>query len=53
MVLAPGARVTLKRHHAMLLITTRVYRDGGHAVEIIANGVSLALAEFELVGVEE
>lgn len=52
MVLAPGARVTLNRHHAMRPITTRVYRDGGHAVEIIANGVSLGLAAFELVGVE-
>lgn len=45
------ARVTLKRRHPMRAITTRVYYNGAHCVEVVANGVSLGAADFDLIGV--
>lgn len=50
LTLVPGAAVRLVRRHAMRPITTRVYRDGTHRVEILVNGASLGSAAFELVG---
>ncbi len=50
LTLAPGAPVTLTRRHPMRPITTRVYYDGPHRLEIVANGASLAIAAFALTG---
>jgi 3-methyladenine DNA glycosylase AlkC len=50
LTLAPGAAVRLTRRHPMRPITTRVYHDGPHRVEIVANGAILGGAEFALVG---
>ena len=36
------------RKHAFKKITTRVYYPGGHAVEVMVNGVSMGISEFEL-----
>jgi hypothetical protein len=48
--LEPGAPARLARRHPMRPITTRVYRDGTHRVEILANGTTLGGADFELTG---
>jgi 3-methyladenine DNA glycosylase AlkC len=48
--LDPGASVRLVRRHALRPITTRVYYDGAHRVEVVANGETLGGAEFALVG---
>jgi hypothetical protein len=45
-----GAIQSLTRRHPIRPITTRVYRNGTHRVEIVANGVLLGGADFELVG---
>jgi 3-methyladenine DNA glycosylase AlkC len=50
LTLVPGAAVRLARRHPMRPITTRVYRDGTHRVEILVNGQALGSAAFELVG---
>jgi 3-methyladenine DNA glycosylase AlkC len=47
--LAPGATLRAKRKHAIKSITTRVYYPGRHRLEILVNGVSLAIEDFELV----
>ena len=47
-VLKPGKRLVAKRRHAIRPISTRVYYPGTHRVEIIANGRSLAIKNFEL-----
>lgn len=46
-----GSRETYKltRHHAIKPITTRRYYPGLHRLEIIANGLSLGFADFDLV----
>jgi 3-methyladenine DNA glycosylase AlkC len=49
--LAPGQSVALARRHPMRPITTRVYHDGPHRLEIVANGASLGAADFTLTGV--
>jgi 3-methyladenine DNA glycosylase AlkC len=51
-VLALGAGETLRlaRRHPMRPVTTRRYYDGTHRVAVVANGVVLAEAEFELTG---
>jgi hypothetical protein len=38
------------RRHPIRRITTRVYHDGAHRVEIVVNGETLGGADFELVG---
>jgi hypothetical protein len=48
--MTPGAETVFARRHAMRPITTRVYRDGRHRIEIVANGVTLGGADFELTG---
>lgn len=48
--LRAGEAVTLARRHAMRPITTRVYYDGRHRVEIMANGRVLGGADFHLEG---
>ncbi len=45
-----GEILSLSRRHPIRPITTRVYRNGTHRVEIVANGVLLGGADFELVG---
>jgi 3-methyladenine DNA glycosylase AlkC len=47
--LAPGATIEATRKHPMRKITTRVYYPGKHRLEILANGVSLAIEDFELI----
>ena len=43
-----SSSLTVARKHAIKPITTRKYYPGTHALEIKVNGVSLAIAEFEL-----
>jgi len=43
-----SSTLTAARKHAIKPITTRKYYPGTHALEIKVNGVSLAMAEFEL-----
>lgn len=50
LTLGPGATLALSRRHPMRPITTRVYRDGEHRVEIMVNGRSLGAAAFRLEG---
>ena len=50
LTLAPGAPLRLTRRHPMRQITTRVYHDGPHRLEIVANGAVLGGADFALVG---
>lgn len=47
--LKAGAKLNVARRHAMRPITTRVYYPGTHRLEILANGKSLAEADFELL----
>ncbi len=47
--LVAGTTKTMKRKHAMKPISTRVYYAGKHNLEIIVNGESFGVAEFELV----
>ena len=46
-----GDTLKASKKHAIKPITTRVYYNGGHAVEIFVNGMSLGLQKFELEGV--
>ncbi|HMQ94212.1 MAG TPA: DNA alkylation repair protein [Amaricoccus sp.] len=48
--LAPGETLELARRHSIRRITTRVYHDGAHRLEILANGRALGEIGFELVG---
>ncbi len=50
LTLTPGVPQPLVRRHPMRPITTRVYHDGPHRLEIVANGASLGSAEFVLSG---
>lgn len=50
LTLTPGASLTLARRHPMRAITTRVYHDGPHRLEIVANGAPLGSADFTLTG---
>lgn len=47
--LAPGKTLSGTKKHAMKKISTRVYYPGAHKVEIMVNGVSVAIADFELL----
>ena len=51
--LRAGEGAQFRRRHPMRPITTRVYHDGGHRVEILVNGAVLGGADFELTGVAE
>jgi 3-methyladenine DNA glycosylase AlkC len=46
--LAPGAELEIKKAHVMKEISTRVYYPGAHRLEIMVNGVSVAIADFQL-----
>jgi 3-methyladenine DNA glycosylase AlkC len=50
LALEPGTALRLSRRHPMRPITTRVYRDGAHRVEIVVNGRALGAAAFRLEG---
>ncbi len=50
LTLAPGERLHLARRHPIRRITTRVYHDGAHRIELLANGRPLGSAEFVLAG---
>lgn len=43
-----GERVDVKKRHSLRPITTRVYREGKHQLEILVNGKVLGHAEFQL-----
>ena len=45
-----GEILRLTRRHPIRPITTRVYRNGTHRVEIVASGTVLGGVDFELVG---
>ena len=47
--LGPGERVSLQKRHSFRPVTTRRHYPGGHAVEVVANGGTLARKEFELL----
>lgn len=49
--LNPGAKINAAKKHPMKKITTRKYYNGKHKIEIIINGVSYGMQEFELYGV--
>ena len=46
--LSPGATVSIAKTHRIREITTRKYYSGRHALEILINGRSHAMAEFDL-----
>ena len=48
--LEKGKPLRLARRHPMRPITTRVYRDGPHRLEIVVNGTVVGAADFELIG---
>jgi len=47
--LEPGAILNGIKNHAIKKITTRAYYPGTHKVEIMVNGVSVAIADFQLI----
>ncbi len=49
--LNPKSPISATKRHAIKPITTRTYYNGTHAIEIIANGISLGRKNFELVNV--
>lgn len=46
-----GESIVLDKDHAIRAITTRRYYPGRHRVEVLVNGQSVAVEDFELVGV--
>ena len=46
--LSPGETVTISKTHAIRPITTRKYYAGTHAIELLVNGKSFGVVEFEL-----
>lgn len=48
--LKSGSNITASKKHPIKQITTRKYYNGLHKVEIIINGVSYGIQEFELHG---
>lgn len=53
LTLAPDTPTPLARRHPMRPITTRVYYDGLHRLEIVANGALLGGGDFTLAGARE
>ncbi len=47
-----GENLVLEKRHSIRKISTRRYYDGPHKVEVLINGESVAIADFELVGVD-
>ncbi len=47
--LEPGGVLNGTKNHAMKKITTRVYYPGAHKIEVMVNGVSVAMADFQLI----
>jgi len=47
--LEPGGVLNGIKNHAMKKITTRVYYPGAHKIEIVVNGTSVAMADFQLI----
>ena len=43
------ATLVAKRKHPMKKITTRVYYPGTHKLEILINGMSVGMVDFELI----
>ena len=43
------ATLVAKRRHPMKMITTRVYYPGTHKLEILINGTSVGVVDFELI----
>lgn len=50
--IAPDAETVVEKKHSFRVISTRRYYPGIHAIELMANGVSVGQAEFELVADE-
>jgi len=48
-VLAANNSLTFKKEHSIKKITTRVYYQGLHTVEIMVNGVSVGATDFQLL----
>lgn len=46
--LAPRDSMNIEKRHAIRKITTRTYHSGRHALEILINGASRGLVEFDL-----
>ncbi|MCF6235590.1 MAG: DNA alkylation repair protein [Gammaproteobacteria bacterium] len=46
--LHPEKTITVQKKHAIKKVTTRVYYPGEHRIEIMVNGVSQAITDFEL-----
>ena len=46
-----GERIVLDKDHAIRAISTRRYYPGLHRVEVLVNGKSLAIEDFQLTGV--
>ena len=53
LTVAAGESVMMAKRHAFRPITTRAYNAGGHRLEILLNGTSVASADFELVMPQE
>ncbi len=49
MTLHPEKMITVQKKHAIKKVTTRVYYPGEHRIEIMVNGVSQTVADFELL----
>jgi 3-methyladenine DNA glycosylase AlkC len=47
--LRPGETLTLSRRHSFKHISTRVYREGRHAIEVQVNGTTWGRTVFDLV----
>ena len=47
--LAPLTTLTTKKKHAIKKITTRTYYPGTHGLEILINGISFGIKNFELI----
>lgn len=41
--------MTIRKKHIMRKITTRTYYPGKHQIEVLINGISFGLKEFDLV----
>lgn len=46
--LAPGEQCLLRKSHSFKAITTRTYYPGAHRIELLINGQSCGVCEFEL-----
>jgi hypothetical protein len=51
-VLKAKGTLNATKKHALKPITTRVYYNGEHFVELFVNGISVGKTNFELIGVK-